>query len=242
MSKVKIQGNASGSGVLTIAAPNTSTDRTITLPDTTGTLLDENSSVPAANLTGTVADARISALTASKLTGALPAISGASLTGITTGKVLQVIQTHITATSSQSVSASTITNLTSLSATITPSSASSKILIMVRWCGVPSGNRWETVFGINRGSTALGIVTDGVRRSGLATVHESNAGWTGTDGMYASSYQYLDSPSTTSATTYHAYINSEQAGTLYNNRSVNDTNGAYTERATSMVIVMEIGA
>ena len=39
----------------------------------------------AANLTGTVADARISTLTASKLTGALPAISGASLTGITSG-------------------------------------------------------------------------------------------------------------------------------------------------------------
>ena len=83
MAKVKIQGHASGTGVLTVTAPNTSTDRTITLPDTTGTLLDENSSVPAANLTGTVADARISALTASKLTGALPAISGASLTGIT---------------------------------------------------------------------------------------------------------------------------------------------------------------
>jgi hypothetical protein len=73
MSKVKIQGNASGTGVLTVTAPNTSTDRTITLPDTTGTMLDENSSLPAANLTGTVADARISALTASKLTGALPA-------------------------------------------------------------------------------------------------------------------------------------------------------------------------
>jgi hypothetical protein len=82
MSKVKIQGHASGSGVLTVTAPNTSTDRTITLPDTTGTLLDENSSVPAANLTGTVADARISALTASKLTGALPAISAANLTAI----------------------------------------------------------------------------------------------------------------------------------------------------------------
>jgi len=38
MSKVKIQGNASGSGVLTISAPNTSTDRTITLPDSTDTL------------------------------------------------------------------------------------------------------------------------------------------------------------------------------------------------------------
>jgi len=83
MSKVKIQGHASGTGVLTITAPNTSTDRTITLPDTTGTLLDENSSVPAANLTGTVADARISVLTASKLTGDLPAISGANLTGLT---------------------------------------------------------------------------------------------------------------------------------------------------------------
>jgi len=41
--------------------------------------------IPAGNLTGTVADARISTLTASKLTGALPAISGASLTGISAG-------------------------------------------------------------------------------------------------------------------------------------------------------------
>jgi len=38
MAKVKIQGNASGTGVLTVTAPNTSTDRTITLPDATGTL------------------------------------------------------------------------------------------------------------------------------------------------------------------------------------------------------------
>jgi len=33
MAKVKIQGNASGTGVLTVTAPNTSTDRRITLPD-----------------------------------------------------------------------------------------------------------------------------------------------------------------------------------------------------------------
>jgi len=39
MAKVKIQGHASGSGILTVTAPNTSTDRTITLPDATGTLL-----------------------------------------------------------------------------------------------------------------------------------------------------------------------------------------------------------
>ena len=38
MSKVKIQGNASGTGVVTLTAPNTNTDRTITLPDGTATL------------------------------------------------------------------------------------------------------------------------------------------------------------------------------------------------------------
>jgi len=38
MAKVKITGHASGTGILTVTAPNTSTDRTITLPDSTGTL------------------------------------------------------------------------------------------------------------------------------------------------------------------------------------------------------------
>ena len=41
MAKVKITGHASGTGILTVTAPNTSTDRTITLPDATGTLLTE---------------------------------------------------------------------------------------------------------------------------------------------------------------------------------------------------------
>ncbi len=38
MSQVKIQGNASGTGIFTVAAPNSNTDRTITLPDATGTV------------------------------------------------------------------------------------------------------------------------------------------------------------------------------------------------------------
>jgi len=45
MAKVKIQGHASGTGVLTVTAPNTSTDRTITLPDSTGTLVDSTTAV-----------------------------------------------------------------------------------------------------------------------------------------------------------------------------------------------------
>ena len=60
MAKVKIQGHASGTGILTVTAPNTSTDRTITLPDATGTLLNSDGSaasltaIPAANITGTL--------------------------------------------------------------------------------------------------------------------------------------------------------------------------------------------
>ena len=53
MSKIKVQGNASGSGTLTIEAPNTNTDRTITLPDTTGTLVDTTGATFTGGVTGT---------------------------------------------------------------------------------------------------------------------------------------------------------------------------------------------
>ncbi len=39
MSLIKLQGNASGTGAFTIAAPNGNTDRTLTLPDRAGTLI-----------------------------------------------------------------------------------------------------------------------------------------------------------------------------------------------------------
>ena len=41
MSKVKIEGNASGTGTLTISAPNTNTDRALTLPDGAGEILTD---------------------------------------------------------------------------------------------------------------------------------------------------------------------------------------------------------
>lgn len=44
MSQVKIQGNASGTGIFTVAAPNSNTDRTLTLPDTTGTVVATDAS------------------------------------------------------------------------------------------------------------------------------------------------------------------------------------------------------
>ena len=45
MSKVAITGNASGSGTFTIAAPNSNTDRTLTLPDEAGTVLTSGTDV-----------------------------------------------------------------------------------------------------------------------------------------------------------------------------------------------------
>lgn len=39
MSKVTIQGDASGTGIFTIASPNSNTDRTLVLPDEAGTVL-----------------------------------------------------------------------------------------------------------------------------------------------------------------------------------------------------------
>jgi len=40
MSKLKVSGNASGTGVITLEAPNTNTDRAITLPDSAGELIN----------------------------------------------------------------------------------------------------------------------------------------------------------------------------------------------------------
>jgi hypothetical protein len=51
MSKVQLQGNASGTGVFTIASPNSNTDRTLTLPNETGTILTSGGAI--AGTTGT---------------------------------------------------------------------------------------------------------------------------------------------------------------------------------------------
>jgi hypothetical protein len=57
MSRVSLSGNPSGTGTFTIASPNSNTDRTLSLPDQTGTLLtgsgalNINASAPASSLT-----------------------------------------------------------------------------------------------------------------------------------------------------------------------------------------------
>jgi len=52
MSKVALSGNVSGSGTFTIASPNGNTDRTLTLPDATGTVATAESTLAQFNASG----------------------------------------------------------------------------------------------------------------------------------------------------------------------------------------------
>ncbi len=73
MSLVNISGNASGTGTLTIAAPNTNTDYTLTLPTQTGTLITTAGGQAVAGTTGAFT-------TTVGVGGATPAASGAGIT------------------------------------------------------------------------------------------------------------------------------------------------------------------
>jgi len=84
MAKVKITGHASGTGILTVTAPNTSTDRTITLPDSTGTLATTDD-VPAG--ISSSADATAITIDSSENVGigVVPESWNSSLTGLQIG-------------------------------------------------------------------------------------------------------------------------------------------------------------
>lgn len=77
MSQITLSANASGSAIFTVAAPGTSTNQTLTLPDATATLVGDsatqtltNKSIVASQLTGDVAAARIT--TALNASGSAP--------------------------------------------------------------------------------------------------------------------------------------------------------------------------
>ena len=211
MSKIKLTGHASGTGVLTVTAPNTSTDRTITLPDTTGTLLDENSSLPAANLTGTVADARISALTASKLTGNLPAINGSALTNLPSGgKILGVTTATTTSTNNMN---GTNPEYTGFTHNYTPSATSSKLWLNFHVPAMKNGTDMNCSMYLYRqigGSGGYSAVAGKMIQSlDTGTNTWSNAIF---------KLQYLDSPNTTSNVDYRIYTSiGNGSGLMYLN-------------------------
>jgi len=162
----------------------------------------------------TMPDRDVTIGNAGDLTGALPAGMG--------GKVLQVIQdTDVTEASSTSATLAD----TGLTATITPSSASNKILVLVsqtgcaKYGGSSNNSRLKVV--LLKDSTQIALIED---RMGYNNSTQYN--WVGT-----ASINYLDSPNTTSAVTYKTQFSRQSGdGTV----RINDDN------SVSTITLMEI--
>ena len=138
-------------------------------------------------------------LDATKLTGNLPAISGASLTGIDGGKILQIKNIHSTATTATSSSSYTAT---ALDLSITPTSASSKIIVH---CSTNTDNEasgrqaevglWREIGGAN--NTVIGGNSQAMASYGVSSRIVTSTG-----------FVYMDSPATTSVVRYRVVIKS----------------------------------
>ena len=160
------------------------------------------------------------------------------------GHVIQVIST--TKTDTQSISGTTFVDV--LTATITPKSANSKILIQ---CDLNITNVTATVasaqrYGaakLYRDSTQIALGDASSSRSQVWFASNS-VGDTTNDGyrMAQSSGSYLDSPATTSAITYKVKCaNTHDASyTTVINRSAPDTDAAYSHRGASTLTLIEI--
>lgn len=153
------------------------------------------------------------------------------------GGVLQVVNVHKSDTFSYSSSYPTWGDVTGLSATITPTSASSKILVLTN---VSLGNNSAifSYYRVLRDSTPIDIGdADGARALVTAMVYQNH-----NDGqIHKETSTYLDSPATTSAVTYKVQAVGATGSTVYINRSARD--GAYTQydtRQASSLILMEI--
>ncbi len=136
---------------------------------------------------------------------------GTISSGANAGEVIQVLSatdsTERTTTSSTFVTASN-----TLSVTITPASASNKMfLIFDGFVGNTSANDSETYATIFRGATDLGAASN----KGLAIQNiPTSSLQTSMGGM-----SFLDSPNTTSATTYQVYFRQGSGGTARLNLS-----------------------
>lgn len=153
----------------------------------------------------------------------LPSTSGTVVTTNTmpTGSVLQVVNATYSTQTSNSTSTYADTGLT---ASITPSSASNKILVLVNQAGVgkDTGNVSNTaIVKLLRGSTDICFF------GGPVAYTQTNSYNLG----YSVSTSYLDSPSTTSSVTYKTQFKNEQ-----NNASVRVQTDGYTSTITLMEI------
>lgn len=152
------------------------------------------------------------------------------------GAVLQVAST--TKTDTFTMSSSTYTDVTGLSVSITPTSSTSKILVSYSISGSQDNAVTMAYARLMRDSTPIAIGDASGSRIQCTTNWYANGIYTAIN----TSISHLDSPATTSSITYKVQVRNEASGTVYINRSSNDTNGVSGPRSVSTITVMEIAA
>jgi hypothetical protein len=131
--------------------------------------------------------------------------------GATAGQVIQVVSSS-DSTQRSTTSTSFVTGSSTLTLSITPSSASNKIFVICSTYIQPQGSGYDTYITLYRNSTNLGTA------NGMGNIYDSGTRTNGTLTFY-------DSPATTSATTYEFRMK-VSAGTSYIN--ANNTTGTIT--------------
>lgn len=152
-------------------------------------------------------------VTASNRTLNLPDVDATVITNRTAGTVLQVVQATINSTQSTTTTGSYVAS--NLTASITPSSASNKILVMLTGGNVwNNSNNFGVIWTFQR-SIGGGAYSD-IAGNPLGIIQ--NVGATG--GQKSSwSGMFLDSPATTSTITYQPYYRANGGGTAYFNEA-----------------------
>ena len=159
-----------------------------------------------------------------------------------TGTVLQVVSTTKTDTFSATVAQGAQTAVTGLSATITPSSTSSKVLVFfdIALAGDQATIADGVYATLYRDASASGYVGDTAgsrQRTSSGNYMDSDSATTNISG------NYLDSPSSTSALTYQIHVSHWRNGgaaTVFVNRTDNDSDGNFAGRSASTITLMEI--
>ena len=151
------------------------------------------------------------------------------------GSVLQVVST--TKTDTFSTTSSSYVDVTGLSVSITPTSATSKILIIGL---VNFGASTDTgFFRLVRDSTAI-CVGNAAGSRVQATAQQRNS--PDAADADAASLNFLDSPNTTSSVTYKIQASCANSNTVRFNSSADDADQTNRGRTASTITVMEIAA
>lgn len=157
------------------------------------------------------------------------------------GKILQVVSA--TKTDTSTTTSQSFVDISGLSLSITPTSATSTILIQWSTTLGAVGNASSANVRLMRNSTAIGVGdAAGSRPRVTGGFYPGDVGAANNFATVAGTF--LDSPATTSATTYKIqFCNANGSSTVCVNRTDGDRNTAgYDPRAISTITVMEVGA